>query len=343
MKRFHSIVLMLLFCAAGARSQQIAKYAGEFLSLGVGGRSLALGGAQAALVNDATAGYWNPAALTRVNYPELALMHDERYAGLVNYDYAAVALPYGTDATVGISLMRLGVDGIADTRSAGVDADGNPLPASQLENFDRLDYNQITYFNSANWAVYFSYAQKYSEKFSYGINVKILHESIADASATGFGFDIGALYMVSDRWAVAANAQDITTTLVAWSTGTNELISPNLKLGTACSFDFLSGTFSPAFDVDVRFENRRTASIAHLGPVSFDPHEGLEYEYKKTLALRIGYSDVKQMTLGAGLHFNKLDVDYSFARFGSENNLGDTHRISLQFILKTEKFARSAE
>ena len=315
-------MLLLFLAAAALQAQEIAKYAGEFLSLGVGGRALALGGAQAALANDASAGYWNPAALTRIMYPEFILMHDERYAGLVNYDYAAVAVPYGTDATLGLSIMRLGVDGIANTQTAGVDAYGNPLPPNQLLNFSQLDYSQITYFNSSDWVVYFSYAQKYSEDFSYGINVKIISESIAGASATGFGFDVGALYTPTDRWSIGLNAQDITTTLVAWSTGTNELVSPTLKFGTAYSFDFLSGRISPTADVDVRFENRQTASIAYLGPVSFDPHEGLEYEYKSMLALRIGYSDVKQMTLGAGIHLNKLDIDYSFARFGTDNNLG---------------------
>ncbi len=266
--------MLLLFLASAAEAQEIAKYAGEFLSLGVGGRAMALGGAQAALVNDATAGYWNPAALTRIDYPELILMHDERYAGLVNYDYAAVAIPYGTDATLGLSIMRLGVDGIANTQTAGLDANGNPLPPGQLLNFSQLDYSQITYFNSANWAVYFSYAQKYSENISYGINAKIIHESIADASATGIGFDFGALYTPTDRWSFGMNAQDITTTLVAWSTGTNELVSPTLKLGTAYSFDFLSGRFSPTVDVDVRFENRQTASIALSGACKLRPARG---------------------------------------------------------------------
>ena len=36
-----------------ALSQHIAKYAGEFLSIGVGGRAFGLGGAYSALANDA--------------------------------------------------------------------------------------------------------------------------------------------------------------------------------------------------------------------------------------------------------------------------------------------------
>jgi len=43
-----------------------------------------------ALANDVTAGYWNPAGLARINYPEFSLMHDEQFGSLENFDYAAL-------------------------------------------------------------------------------------------------------------------------------------------------------------------------------------------------------------------------------------------------------------
>jgi hypothetical protein len=271
------------------------------------------------------------------------LMHDERFAGMLNYDFGAVAIPYGNNTSFGISAMRLGVDGIPDTRLAGVDANGNPLSLDLYPNFVRLDESKISYFNAVDWAIYLTYARKTENGLMYGINVKFLRRSLAEYSATGIGFDIGMLYSPYENWYVAANAQDITTTLIAWSNGTNELISPTLKLGTAYFFDLFKGRFAPTMDIDVRFENRRFASIAHLGPVSFDPHIGLEFDYKKSVALRIGYSDVRQMTLGAGIHLRKMDIDYSYAHFGKENDLGDTHRISLRLILQDERYARTQE
>jgi hypothetical protein len=332
-------ILIVLLIIQGASAQQIAKYAGEFLSIGVGGRALGLGGAYAALANDASAAYWNPAALARLNYPEFMLMHDERFGGIVNYDFGAVAIPYGTNATFAVSLMRLGVDGIPDSRYALVDRNQNGI----LDSTDSIDPSKVTYFNSADWALYFTYSKRVSNNLTYGINLKILRRGLEVASATGIGFDIGVLYSPRENWFVAANVQDVTTTLIAWSTGTNELISPTLKLGTAYFIDLFQGRFAPTIDVDVRFENRQFSSIAHLGPISFDPHMGLEFNYKNTAALRVGYNDVKQLTLGAGLHLRKLDIDYSFARFGKENDLGDTHRISLRLILQEARFARTTE
>ncbi len=71
--------MLITLQVALAGGTKVRKFAGEFLSIGVGGRALGLGGAFVALANDVTAGYWNPAGLAQVNYPEFTLMHDERF------------------------------------------------------------------------------------------------------------------------------------------------------------------------------------------------------------------------------------------------------------------------
>jgi hypothetical protein len=168
MKSWSLIGLLLLVpLSADAGETVFAKYAGEFLSLGVGGRALAMGGATVALANDVTAGYWNPAALTRIDYPEIILMHDEQFAGLVNNDYGAVAIPFGPDASLGLSIMRVGVDNIPNTQNAGIDANGNPITdPSQYVNMVRVDPSRVTYFSAADWAFYLSYARRESAQMS---------------------------------------------------------------------------------------------------------------------------------------------------------------------------------
>ncbi len=336
LRKWRAVVTSILICSA-VEAQTIAKYAGEFMAIGVGGRALGLGGAHVALVDDATAGYWNPGALARIDFPETVIMHDERFGSLINYDFVGLALPYGSDESLGLSVLRLGVDGIPDTRNAWIDANANGV----FDAADQLNYSKISYFNTADWAVYFTYAKRSSSTLQYGANVKLIHRTLSDNAATGMGFDIGVVYSPFQNLFLGLNAQDVTTTLVAWNTGRNELISPTLKLGSAYFIDLFGGRFAPALDVDVRFEKRTYASVAHVGPISFDPHVGLEFDYKKTIAVRAGFNDVKQLSLGAGLHLRMLDVDYSFAKFSADESLGNTHRISLRFILQNDRFGRS--
>jgi hypothetical protein len=319
----------------------VGKYAGEFLAVGVGGRALGMGSASVAVAGDATAGYWNPAGLARITYPQVVLMHDEQFGSAVNHDYGAVAIPFGTSTSLGLSVIRLGVDDIPDTRNAGVDAAGNLTydPAQ----FSRIDPSRVTYFTSADWAFLFTYARAATDDFSYGGNLKLIRRGLGGASATGVGVDIGFLYQVHKQIMLGANLQDITTTLLAWNTGRKELISPTLKLGAAGLVEALGGLFTPAVDFDVRFENRQYASMLHLGRISIDIHSGLEYQLKNVVALRVGYTDVKQLTFGAGFHLPKLNIDYSFVKFDKQDQLGNTHRISLMFTLESERFKRPTE
>ncbi|MCK9212305.1 MAG: PorV/PorQ family protein [Ignavibacteriaceae bacterium] len=337
------LLLLLLLVLTSLQAQTVVgKYAGEFLSIGIGGRPLGMGGAFVAIANDVTAGYYNPAGLAKLNYPQIALMHDERYGNLVNYNYAAVALPYGKDYTFGLSIMRLGVDGIPDTRKALYDANGDGI----LDiNTDRLNYDLITEFSNQDWAFYLSGAKRVDDNFYLGANVKILSRSIAEYTAFGIGFDVGAYYSPMENLMLGANVQDVTTTFVAWSTGRNELITPTAKVGAAYQIEFFGGKILPAVDLDIRFENRRFASQFNIGPVSFDPHFGMEYSYKNLFAIRAGYNDVKQFTFGAGVKLPKLNIDYSFARFNmsADDRLPDTHRISLMLTLEEPRFLRASE
>jgi len=48
------------------------------------------------------------------------------------------------------------------------------------------------------------------------------------------------------------------------------------------------------------------------------------------------------MSVGAGLHLRMLDIDYSFAKFAADESLGNTHRISIRFMLQNDQFGRTA-
>ena len=344
-KKILILTAALLFSASSLNFSQtvLSKYAGEFMAIGIGGRPLGMGGAFVGIANDVTAGYYNPAGLANINYPQISLMHSEQFGNLVNYDYAAVGIPFGADLSFGLSIMRLGVDGIPDTRNALIDGQTGELINDINNIYARLDYSRITEFSNQDWAVYLTFSKRQSDKFYWGANVKIIKRDIAEFSATGVGFDVGAYYMPIENLSVGANLQDATTTLIAWDTGRNELVSPTLKLGGAYMITgFLGGYIMPVLDFDVRFENRQFASNFNLGPVSFDMHAGVEVNIENLVYIRGGYNDVKQFTVGAGVKLPKLNIDYSFARFSESeiDRLPDSHRISLILTLEEPKFLR---
>src|SRR3954471_15712741 len=116
--RFKLTTSLLLILAVPCLCEaQFRKYSNEFLNIGAGARGLAMGNAQVASVNDATAGYWNPAGLAEVkDNPTATLMHAEYFAGIAKYDYAAVAVPIQENKrTLGFSLLRFAVDDIPNT------------------------------------------------------------------------------------------------------------------------------------------------------------------------------------------------------------------------------------
>lgn len=338
----YKIVLPVLFIyfifANSAFSIGIAKYAGEFLSMGVGARSLGMGSAYVALGGDVTYGYWNPAGLANIQYPEISAMHSRRFGGIVNYDYAGFAMPFRGNASLGLNLIRVAVDDIPipvlPRPDLGLDQSYTDENGNIVSNRPYVD----RYVNNADYAIFLSYARQKSRAFAYGANAKFIRRGVGDNSAWGIGFDIGALWRPVDKLTLGANFQDVTTTLLAWDTGTQELISPTLKTGFGYSIDlgFISSTLLIAGDTDIRFENRKFASQLNAGPVSFDFHAGTELLVHNLIALRVG-DDLGNLTAGAGIRLPRLDIDYAFL---SNDDFKVTHRVSLRLRIEESRFER---
>lgn len=329
---------------------KFSKFAGEFLSAGVGARPLGMGGAFVALADDGTAGYWNPAGLSSLMFSQIAFMHAEQFAGEVNYDYASIAIPYQKKRTLSFSLIRLGIDDIPDTRNALLDYGLDGIPNTHdtgegngiLDQGERLDVTRIKYFSNADYAFYASFAHARTTSFSYGGSIKIIRRAIGSNTAFGIGFDVGAQWRTSRKLIVGANLMDATSTLIAWNTGSRELISPTLKVGIAypLGWKFIHGSLTPVIDSDVRFENRGKSAQVAFGRASMDFHYGVEANIYHRVFLRTGYDDIKRFTAGAGVYVHKLNVDYSFSSFDSVEELGNTHRISITLSLDDPRFPK---
>ena len=344
----------VLALPAAAQSTKTPKYSNEFLNLGVGARALGMGKVQVSLADDATAGYWNPAGLAnQTRKYDAVLMHSELFSGVVKNDYAAFSMPLDEKSAIGVSLLRLGVDNIADTRNL-------------VNEYGYIDYSKIEYFSVADYALLLSYARKIDqvEGLSVGANGKIIYRNIGKfAHGYGFGIDAGVQYN-RKGWNLGLMARDITTTFTQWTinadeyqkginstyanngdaipTNSAEITLPRLVLGVGRRFA-LPKEFSAlvAVDLEATTDGRRNTPIA-TSTVSVDPRLGLELGYKNLVFLRGGagnYQKIQgfapnsggtydsswkgQYTLGAGVAVSGLRVDLALSRLAVEK-LGST-------------------
>ena len=333
---------------AAAQSSKAPKYSNEFLSLGVGARALGMGKVQVSLANDATAGYWNPAGLVNQTHKyDGVLMHSELFSGIVKNDYAAFAMPLDDKSAVGVSLLRLGVDNIADTRAL-------------VNEYGYVDYSKIEYFSVADYALLLSYARKLGvEGLSVGGSGKFIYRNIGKfAHGYGFGIDAGVQYN-HKGWNLGLMARDITTTFNAWSINGDEYLKglnsaqanlkdeipknsteitlPRFVLGVGRRIE-LPKQFSAliAADLEATTDGQRGTPISTKA-VSVNPSAGVELGYRNLVFLRGGAGNYQQITsvvdlskqwkgqysLGAGVAVSGLRVDLALSRLAVEK-LGST-------------------
>jgi hypothetical protein len=355
-------LLLFLLWPAAACFAQFRKYSNEFLNIGAGARGLAMGSAQVASANDATAGYWNPAGLVGVkDHPNLNLMHAEYFAGIAKYDYAALAIPVSDNKrTIGVSVLRFAVDEIPNTLNL-VEPDGS------------INYSQIKTFSVADWAVLFSFAQNIKatedKSISFGANAKVIYRKVGTfATAWGFGLDAG-IQMHSKRGHFGVVAKDLTTTFNAWSfhftdkekevlfltkneipVKSTELTAPRVTVGGGYNFRLgKSVNLMAEANLDLTFDGQRNTVIS-ADPVSVDPHFGLEANIKEVFFVRGGINNfqktfadgdstnqkkvwIYQPSVGAGFKIKNVMLDYAFTNLANQSNPLYTHIFSLRINL----------
>ncbi len=346
--------IQLIWIGTAFSQDLTPKYSNEFLSIGVGARALAMGGAQVGAVRDVTAAYWNPAALTAIQHQyEFSLMHAEYFAGIAQYDYLGFSTPLGEQNQIAVSLIRFGVDDIPDTRFL-YDANG------------ALNYNNIQFFNAADYALLLSFARDISDKIKVGANAKVIHRNVGKfAQAWGFGLDVGGIYL-HRRMTLGLMLRDITTTYNAWThdaelvrdiySQTNNEIPLNTieitlpKAIASIAYDWKLGekfALLTALDLETTFDGERNTLISSP-TLSIDPKFGLELGFKNLAFLRGGVSNFQYIkdfqgqeslnflpTAGLGVILSeRFQIDYALSDLGDVSESPYSHIFSVKVSLQ---------
>jgi hypothetical protein len=283
--------LLLLLCLILAFTAQIAYSwelntepeigeAGEaapYLKTGVGPRALAMGSAFIAVADDNSGAYWNPAGIPFIKQNQVGLVYSKMSLDR-NYNYASVILP---DWKLGVSAIMSGV--------------------KDIDGYDIYDYPTGS-FKESNTVLLLSYAPKLAEDISLGVNLKILQSKIQDASGTGFGFDLGTMFLLTEKLKAAMVLQDIYTN-IGWDGDYSERVPMVAKIGTSYDlFDPGARSYNVKLSVDAEKYTTRKRIRYNFGT---------EFSLPYNLSLRTGMAD-NFLTAGFGLKMGFLGLDYCY-------------------------------
>ncbi len=338
------------------------KYSNEFLALGIGGRAQGMSNAQVAIVDDLTAGYWNPAGLTSLQAPfQVGAMHAEWFAGIAKFDYISMAKPLNADknSAIGLTVIRLGIDQI-------------PYTLRLVEEDGTINYDNVTEFSASDYAVLLSYARKIKIKdreLSIGGNTKIIRRVVGSiGSAWGFGLDFGAQYKMGEHWRFGLVARDVTSTFNAWSftlteeekeiyRETNneipessiEVTRPRFILGGAYTTALgKKSSLTAALDMDFTTDGQRNVLVSSKS-FNMDPHLGLEYGYNDFIYIRGGVNNFQQAlddidgskkvwtfqpNFGVGIVLGRFTIDYALTDIGDQAQVLYSNIFSLKINFK---------
>jgi tetratricopeptide (TPR) repeat protein len=302
-RRALSVLFVLGAGAAVVWGKSSGNTTANFLKMGVGGRGVAMGEAQTAAVDDATALYWNPAGLGDLTQKEITFMHHKSIQG-ISQDVLYYARPTESLGVWGAGASVLRVDGIKRY-------DGSGPSIGDVEASDTL----LTLGWAKPWEDF-----QWFPGIKTGVNLKILNKTLDTDSAIGYMVDLGFIYKCRGDW-----NEGLRTSMVLQNVGTglsfngeNSSFPTQLKAGV--SYPLFGDNMTVAGDVVFPTD----------GNLFFNA--GAEYWIWEIMAFRLGFKGNNDLdsglTYGFGIGNERLHLDYGFIPFGP---FGDSHRVSLSF------------
>lgn len=278
----HIILALLLGCLTTVADDGGTESPFAF---GAGARQLSLGGACPAGCNDAAASFWNPSGLSASEKISLTGFYSQLYDRDVNYQYFGMVYPTVDYGSIGLSVFRLGIDGI-EKRDAG-----NLLWGD---------------FNDNRMAYYLAYANRLYG-YSVGLALSIEQHNIDTYKATsspGINLSLGRhIKLGGDR----LKSLDLTLNIANMLKPSMKLDLDNIKYPIAYNISTALNTVPiPAW------KNRAHlyVNVKKIEDQDWKPSAGLEYIILNSLALRGGLND-GNLSFGAGLRFKFIEFDYA--------------------------------
>lgn len=260
-----------------------------FLRTGVGARAYGMGNAYVAVASDATAGFFNPAGLSRIPKWGFSSMLSADMAFDRQFNYLALAGSFKW-GSVGISWVNAGITDV-DLKPK----DGQPTTDDYLDNYFILSYSNCA-----------------ANKFRWGLNFVIANNSVGEE--TGVGGDVGLQWDFHNEARLGLMAQSL-----GLKVGDDQ--TPyNIRLGIAVMPDMLEGF---TFPLEIQKTQHLDDIAFRMGGEYAYNFDNSDYR----TALRAGIDD-GAFTIGCGLGFKQFSLDYAYVT-EAVDIFEENHRFSL--------------
>jgi len=327
-KKFFPSILIIILSLNLVKAEGFSKTgtsAAQFLKIPIGARAVALGNSFAAIVNDATSLYWNPAGIAALRKIDFNFTHTKWIADL-DHNFLGGVIPIDESSAAGFGVILLNYGQMERTTIAEPKGTGD-------------------FFDARDLCFWFSYARFMLSNVSVGVNVKYINQRIWNESASSIAIDLGALLytgfydlkfglsLQNFGLDMQLNGSDLIRPYDPdVNSASNPLVDSRLVTGANSLPINYRGSLAMSLIGDkapVHSLNSNlivTVNGIHLSDSKEHYGLGMEYGFLRTIYFRGGYifnADEVDYSLGIGLNLNvgstSFIFDYAFSHFGVFN------------------------
>lgn len=297
------IVFLPVIVTAQSGLNKVGTVGAQFLKIDVGAYAMGMGGAFTAVTKDATAAYWNPAALTMIKNLDINFSYT-RWIADINHQAITIAKNFDQFGAIGFSLIRLGTEQMEITTT------------TQQEGTGEL-------FSYQDLALGFSYAKQLTDKFSVGGTLKFIDQQIYILHARGFAFDVATYYWTGFKTVRMVMAlRNFGSDIKFGGSYTDTVVKGQFRKSR--TFDYGEYPLPLTFNLGLAGEIINSEAMVlttaieaiYLNDYTERLNLGMDLKFLNIFSLRLGYKinyEQEDFSTGLGFNYKNIRFDYAYA------------------------------